>query len=341
MAFSFAGVLSGIDKMQAKALKAKEITDAREQSLLGIYLSKLETQATSRTGDKYTNAATASLKLQKRVSNADLDEESQAFYNNIISDPFAAKEVLTFIDNNVLDNGVPIPLSDVRNMINIIGSKLPEEEKKDYLSTITGSDLADDSTYYKIAKELSLISAAPGRTVITDVKPEASVLPKVQEELFERQMNVINGNLLGKAKAFVKANLNSTDQNIQTQVRETQAAIQLAISGNKESMQAGNSSLMEVYLTPENFREDFVENHPGLFKGWEKNYYLPLSIKSIKPAEVTNDSSNNNIIPNAIVLTQAQIDANPQLQNVGAQPGDQFLNTDGGGMLYGPDGKPK
>ena len=75
---------------------------------------------------------------------------------------------------------------------------------------------------------------------------------------------------------------------------------------------------MEVYLTPKNFREDFVENYPGSFKGWEKNYYLPLSIKSIKPAEVTNDSSNNNIIPNAIVLTQAQIDENPQLQNVGA-----------------------
>ena len=338
MAFSFAGALSGIDKMQAKALKAKEITDAREESLLSIYLSKLETQATSKTGDKYTNAATASLKLQKRVSNADLDEESQAFYDNIISDPFAAQEVLTFIDNNVLDNGVPIPLSDVRNMINIIGSKLPEKEKKDYLSTITGSDLADDSTYYKIAKELSLISTTPGRSVITDVRPEALVLPKVQDELFQRQMGVINGNLLGKAKAFVKANLNSTDKNIQTQVRETQAAIQLASSGNKESMEAGNSSLMEVYLTPKNFREDFVENHPDLFKGWEKNWYLPVTIMNVKPPEIPN---NNNIIPNATVLTQAQIDASPQLQNVGAQPGDQFLNTDGGGMLYGPDGKPK
>ena len=99
MGWSWAGALSGIDKMQAKALKEEEMSSEREKSLLGLYLAELEKQSTAKTGDKYRNAAQASLKLQKRISGADLGEEDLAFFNNIIEDPFAAEEVLNFIDS--------------------------------------------------------------------------------------------------------------------------------------------------------------------------------------------------------------------------------------------------
>ncbi len=338
MGWSWAGALSGIDKMQAKALKEEEMSNEREKSLLGLYLAKLEKQSTAKTGDKYRNAAQSAMKLQKRVSQADLDEEDLAFFNNIIEDPFAAEEVLTFLDNNVTATGVPIPLSDVKPMLNIVNSNMPEADKIDYMSLITGADLSDSTKYYELAQQISSITAAPGRTVLTDVKPEARIIPKSQDEFYLRQMDIISGNLLRNAKRFVEDNNNDTSI---PQVRTTQSAIQMLQSGNKEQMKVGRDMLMETYLTPENFKEDYLEIHPDVFRGWEKNYYLPESLKAIQEPELPGNNNNVRVIPNATVLTQEMIDASPALKNVGAQPGDQLLPTDTGGKLYGPDGNPK
>ena len=277
MGWSWAGALSGMDKIQAKRLKEKELEDEREKSLLGLYLAKLEKQAATKTSDKYTTAAQSAMKLQKRVSGADLSEEDLAFFNNIIDDPFAAEEVLNFLDTNVSVTGAPIPLSDVRTMMNVVQSNIPETDKIDYMSLITGADLSDKSKYYELAEQLTNITTTPGRTILTDVKPEARVIPKTQEELFERQLGIVSGNVLRNAKQFVK------DQNYDTstqQVVKIQNAIDMINSGNKDSIQVGREILMEEYLTPENFRQDFLENHPDAFKGWEKNYYLPPSLKA-------------------------------------------------------------
>jgi len=281
MGWSWAGALSGIDKMQAKALKEEEMSNEREKSLLGLYLAKLEKQSTAKTGDKYRNAAQSAMKLQKRVSQADLDEEDLAFFNNIIEDPFAAEEVLTFLDNNV--------------------------------------------------------TATPGRTVLTDVKPEARVVPKTQDELFKRQLEVVSGNLLRNAKREIKDN--NADSSIQ-RVKDLMSAVQMVESGNTNQMKFGIDALMETYLNATTFKENYTDVYPELFKGWEKNWYLPQSLKAIQEPELTN---NNNIrmIPNATVLTQEMIDGYPSLKNIGAQPGDQFLQTNEGGKLYGPDGNPK
>jgi hypothetical protein len=300
MGWSWAGALSGIDKIQAKRLKEKELEDEREKSLLGLYLAKLEKQATTRTSDKYTTAAQSAMKLQKRVSGADLSEEDVAFFNNIIDDPFAAEEVLNFLDTNVSVTGTPIPLSDVRSMMNIVQSNIPEEEKIDYMSLITGADLSDKSKYYELATQLTNITTTPGRTILTDVKPEARIIPKTQEELFERQLGIVSGNLLRNAKQFVK------DQNYDTnnqQVVKIQNAIDMINSGNKDSIQVGREILMEEYLTPENFKQDFLENHPDAFRGWEKNYYLPPSLKAgSEPIETPI------LPPKAISVPEAAID---------------------------------
>ena len=338
MAFSWAGALSGIDKMQAKALKQEELGNEREKSLLGLYLSKLEKQSTAKTGDKYRNAAQSAMKLQKRVSQADLDEEDLAFFNNIIEDPFAAEEILTFLDNNVTATGVPIPLSDVKPMLNIVNSSMPEADKIDYMSLITGADLSDSTKYYELAQQISSITAAPGRTVLTDVKPEARVVPKTQDELFKRQLEVVSGNLLRNAKKEIKDN--NADSSIQ-RVKDLMSAVQMVESGNTNQMKFGIDALMETYLTATTFKENYTDVYPELFKGWEKNWYLPQSLKAIQEPELPSNNNNNRLIPNATVLTQEMIDASPALKNVGAQPGDQLLPTDTGGKLYGPDGNPK
>jgi len=339
MGWSWAGALSGIDKMQAKALKEEEMSSEREKSLLGLYLSKLEKQSTAKTGDKYRNAAQSAMKLQKRVSQADLDEEDLAFFNNIIEDPFAAEEVLTFLDNNVTATGVPIPLSDVKPMLNIVNSNMTEADKIDYMSLITGADLSDSTKYYELAQQISSITAAPGRTVLTDVKPEARIIPKTQDELFKRQLEVVSGNLLRNAKREIKDN--NADSSIQ-RVKDLMSAVQMVESGNTNQMKFGIDALMETYLNATTFKENYIDVYPELFKGWEKNWYLPQSLKAIQEPELTGNNNNNiRMIPNATVLTQEMIDGYPSLKNIGAQPGDQFLQTTEGGKLYGPDGNPK
>ena len=338
MGWSWAGALSGIDKMQAKALKEEELGNEREKSLLGLYLAKLEKQSTAKTGDKYRNAAQSAMKLQKRVSQADLDEEDLAFFNNIIEDPFAAEEVLTFLDNNVTATGVPIPLSDVKPMLNIVNSNMPEADKIDYMSLITGADLSDSTKYYELAQQISSITAAPGRTVLTDVKPEARIVPKTQDELFKRQLEVVSGNLLRNAKREIKDN--NADSSIQ-RVKDLMSAVQMVESGNTNQMKFGIDALMETYLNATTFKENYIDVYPELFKGWEKNWYLPQSLKAIQEPELTGNNNNIRMIPNATVLTQEMIDGYPSLKNIGAQPGDQFLQTTEGGKLYGPDGNPK
>ena len=338
MGWSWAGALSGIDKMQAKALKEDELSNEREKSLLGLYLAKLEKQSTAKTGDKYRNAAQSAMKLQKRVSQADLDEEDLAFFNTIIEDPFAAEEVLTFLDNNVTATGVPIPLSDVKPMLNIVNSNMPEADKIDYMSLITGADLSDSTKYYELAQQISSITAAPGRTVLTDVKPEARVVPKTQDELFKRQLEVVSGNLLRNAKKEIEDN--NADSSIQ-RVRDLISAVQMVESGNTDQMKFGIDALMETYLTAKTFKENYTDVYPELFKGWEKNWYLPQSLKAIQEPKLPGNNNNIRIIPNATVLTQEMIDSTPSLKNVGAQPGDQLLQTTEGGKLYGPDGNPK
>jgi len=240
MGWSWAGALSGIDKIQAKRLKEKELEDEREKSLLGLYLAKLEKQAATKTSDKYTTAAQSAMKLQKRVSGADLSEEDLAFFNNIIDDPFAAEEVLNFLDTNVTNTGVPIPLSDVRSMMNIVQSNIPEEEKIDYMSLITGADLSDKSKYYELATQLTNIITTPGRTILTDIKPEARVIPKTQEELFERQLGIVSGNLLRNAKQFVK------DQNYDT--------------NNQQVVKIQNAMLAQIKATKPNINLTSVNN---------------------------------------------------------------------------------
>jgi len=323
MGWSWAGALSGMDKIQAKRLKEKELESEREKSLLGLYLAKLEKQAAAKTGDKYTTAAQASLRLQKRISGADLAEEDLAFFNNIIEDPFAAEEVLNFIDSQATEYGMRVQLSDIPSMINVIQSPASTEDKIDYMSLITGADLSDSNKYYEIAQQLSSITTAPGRTIITDVKPSTRVSSKLEEDRNELMLGIIGGQLVGRAKSFVKSSGADSEN---PQVRKIQNAINLIESGNKESIQVGREILMEEYLTPENFMTDFVENFPNQFKGWENNYFLPPSLKVI-PSPTTNNQ----------ILTEEDIANSPNLQNLGAEAGDQIIN----GVLHDANGNPK
>lgn len=280
MAFSAIGAMDYVKSVDEERKRRDDLSLAREQSLVNMYINKLEKQTAGKTGEKYTSAAQAAMKLQDRVNSADLSDEDKAFFENLLEDPFASQEVLDLIEENVTNTGAPIPLSDVRSLINIVGSNMPTKDKVDYISLITGSDMSDDKKYYDLIKQISGIVTTPGRSVVIDIKPEAKIIPKTQEELFERQMATVMSQLKWQAKKFVKDN--NYDPDIEG-VSRIQSAIDMIESGDKDRIKVGQDILMETYLTPEKFKIDFLDYDPDLFRGWEKNYFLPRYLKDTQP----------------------------------------------------------
>jgi len=270
MAFSAIGAMDYVKSVDEERKRRDDLSLAREQSLVNMYINKLEKQTAGKTGEKATSAAQAAMKLQDRVDKADLSDEDKAFFENLLEDPFASKEVLDLIEENVTNTGAPIPLSDVRSLISIVGSNIPTKDKVDYISLITGSDMSDDEKYYDLIKQISGIVTTPGRSVILDINPEAKIIPKTQQELFERQLDVVKGNLRQKAKDFVKANLDNPEK-----IAKIQSALDMIDSGEKDRIKVGLDILMDTYLTAENFKTDYVDVFGDVFRGWEKNYFLP------------------------------------------------------------------
>jgi hypothetical protein len=326
MAFSAIGAMDYVKSVDEERKRRDDLSLAREQSLVNMYINKLEKQTAGKTGEKATSAAQAAMKLQDRVDKADLSDEDKAFFENLLEDPFASKEVLDLIEENVTNTGAPIPLSDVRSLISIVGSNIPTKDKVDYISLITGSDMSDDEKYYDLIKQISGIVTTPGRSVIIDINPEAKIVPKTQQELFERQLDIVNGNLLRNAKQFVKTE-NYDQEN--PQVRKIQNAIDMIESNNKDSISVGREILMDEYLTPENFKQNYLNIHPETFRGWEKNYFLPRSLQAVPDVNTGR------------VLTAEDIAASPTLQNLGAEPGDKIINIDGVDVLHDSNGNPK
>ena len=280
MEFSAIGAMDYVKSVDEERKRRDDLSLAREQSLVNMYINKLEKQTAGKTGEKYTSAAQAAMKLQDRVNSADLSDEDKAFFENLLEDPFASQEVLDLIEENVTNTGAPIPLSDVRSLINIVGSNMPTKDKVDYISLITGSDMSDDKKYYDLIKQISGIVTTPGRSVVIDIKPEAKIIPKTQEELFERQFDMVMRDLKNQAKKYVKDN--NYDESIE-EVRIIQSAIDMIESGDKDRIKVGQDMLMETYLTPEKFKTEFLDYNPDLFRGWEKNYFLPRYLKDTQP----------------------------------------------------------
>ena len=273
MGFTWSGALSAQTKLDEEAAAREELEESRKTSLLGLYLKKLESQASSRTGDKYQNAANAAQKLQQKVGKADLDEETTSFFNGIIEDPFAAEEVLNFIETQG-KGGLKIPLSQIPSMIDIVKSKAPVGEKIDYISTITGQEMTDEN-YYQLAQEISSIPTQSVRTVLTDVKPEFSIDPTAREKRFQFQTTISNNLVVANASRHLVNNPISEAGSAEE--REKLSRIQSAVNNidNKEPGVAARS--MEVlygeFFKPEDLTK-LKEDYQTDFVGVDQNPFL-------------------------------------------------------------------
>jgi hypothetical protein len=326
MAFSFAGALSGMDKVQARRDQEEELAQAREQSLFQIYLNKLEKQTAYRSSDAYLEAAQASLDLQKMVDDADIDdEEALSFLNSAIQDPFAAQDILKF-QRTLEKDGRSVPLSQIRSMMIISQAKAPVQDKMDYISQITGKDFTDEKEFYRVAQELSKITTTPGRTFTVTPKPGVLTSFEPQEKRQKAMADIVLQNTIPLAKAKVKEMLNDPSQ--ATELSRIQGLLNQIQSGGDQSDRAAQF-LMDEFMTPAEFQENLVEMFPSKFEGYQNNPYLPPQLRALN----TEPES----LPESQTLTQEDINNSPNLQRLNAQPGDKIIN----GVLHDANGNPK
>lgn len=326
MGFSWAGAISGLDKVQERRMKEKELAQAREQSLFQIYLNKLEKQTAYKSSDAYLEAAQASVDLQKMVDDANIDdEEALSFFNSAIQDPFAAQDILKF-QRMLEDDGRSVPLSQIRSMMIISQAKAPVQDKMDYISQITGKDFTDEKEFYRMAQELSKITTTPGRTFTVTPKPGVLTSFEPQEKRQKAMADIVLQNTIPLAKAKVKEMLNDPSQ--ATELSRIQGLLNQIQSGGDQSDRAAQF-LMDEFMTPAEFQENLVEMFPSKFEGYQNNPYLPPQLRALN----TEPES----LPESQTLTQEDINNSPNLQRLNAQPGDKIIN----GVLHDANGNPK
>jgi hypothetical protein len=288
MAFSFAGALSGMDKVQARRDQEEELAQAREESLFKIYLNKLEKQTAYRSSDAYLEAAQASLDLQKMVDDADIDdEEALSFLNSAIQDPFAAQDILKF-QRMLEDDGRSVPLSQIRSMMIISQAKAPVQDKMDYISQITGKDFTDEKEFYRVAQELSKITTTPGRTFTVTPKPGVLTSFEPQEKRQKAMADIVLQNTIPLAKAKVKEMLNDPSQ--ATELSRIQGLLNQIQSGGDQSDRAAQF-LMDEFMTPAEFQENLVEMFPSKFEDYQNNPYLPPQLRALNTEPEPEPSS--------------------------------------------------
>ena len=326
MAFSFAGALSGMDKVQARRDQEEELAQAREQSLFQIYLNKLEKQTAYKSSDAYLEAAQASLDLQKMVDDADIDdEEALSFLNSAIQDPFAAQDILKF-QRTLEKDGRSVPLSQIRSMMIISQAKAPVQDKMDYISQITGKDFTDEKEFYRMAQELSKITTTPGRTFTVTPKPGVLTAYEPQEKRQKAMLDIVLQSTIPLAKASVEEMLN--DPSKATERSQIENLLQQIQSGGDQADRAAQF-LIDEFMTPAKFQKNLVEMFPSKFEGYDKNPYLPPQLRNLN----TKPES----LPESQTLTQEDINNSPNLQRLNAQPGDKIIN----GVLHDANGNPK
>ncbi len=288
MAFSFAGALSGMDKVQARKDREEELAQAREQSLFQIYLNKLEKQTAYKSSDAYLEAAQASLDLQKMVDDADIDdEEALSFLNSAIQDPFAAQDILKF-QRTLEEDGRSVPLSQIRSMMIISQAKAPVQDKMDYISQITGKDFTDEKEFYRMAQELSKITTTPGRTFTVTPKPGVLTAYEPQEKRQKAMLDIVLQSTIPLAKASVEEMLN--DPSKATERSQIENLLQQIQSGGDQADRAAQF-LIDEFMTPVVFRENLLEMFPSKFEGHDKNPYLPPQLRNLNTEPEPEPSS--------------------------------------------------
>jgi len=275
--FSSQGALDYLKTVDEERRRQEDLINAREDALLGLYIKK--GGSTSTDTDKKQGAAEAAIKLQERIDGSGIqDEETLNYLNNIVSDPFAAQEVLEFINEQATDYDRVINLQDLPTMISIIKAPTSVDDKIDLFKEFDVVDLSNKEEYYKLAKKINNMTTKGGRTVFVDVQPEA--ITKTDFTAREKQFQGVLQNAIRTARSGLETDPSRT---------QTQNALNNLTSRDPGTVADARDYLLSKFITKENILS-LEEENPSAYRGLSNNFL-------IKPYLVTSVPQNETVYP--------------------------------------------
>jgi len=312
MAFSAIGALDYLKTVDEERKRQEDLIASREDALLDLYIKK--GGSTSTGTDKKQSAAEAALKLQERIDGSGIqDEETLNYLNNIVSDPFAAQEVLEFINEQATDYDRVINLQDLRTMIDIVKAPTSVDDKIDLFKEFDVVDLSNKEEYYKLAKKINSMTTKGGRTVLVDVRPGA--IAKTDFTAREKQFEGVLQNVIRTARAGLKNDPNRT---------QTQNALNNLSSRDPGTVADARDYLLSTFIDAE-FITSLEQENPSAYRGLSNNFL-------IKPYLVTSVPQNETVYP---IPTERHIESlrnNPERKaefeaKFGPGSADRYLNN--------------
>jgi len=294
MAFSSLGALNYFEKVDEEKARQDDLRTRREDALLGLYLKG--GGAAGKANKDVETAAEAALKLQERIDGSGIqDEETLNYLNNIVSDPFAAQEVLEFINEQATDYDRVINLQDLRTMIDIVKAPTSVEDKIDLFKEFEVVDLTNKEEYYKLAQRINNMTTKSGRTVFVDVQPEA--IQKTDFAAREKQFEGVMQNVIRIARAGLENDPNRV---------QTQNALNNLTSSDAGTKADARDYLLSKFITPDLITSLETEN-PSAYRGLSNNFL-------IKPYIATSVPQNQVTYPTPPAEAIAALQNNPSLK---------------------------
>jgi len=343
------GISQGLDAVEQRKLNQAELdlrvkseerlekqfnqstTDRRLQQIidLGGYVSS------SKSGKKSKDAradAEAVITFKKRMEtaleNVSIEDQQilQEYTDQLTTSPAKTAEVLNSW-NELNKSGSNIQITEIPEIFKIISFTAGDEtQTKLTLQELYNIDLTDDEVYKNL---LQAAASSNKATVVVDYDPSSTSVRKPEDLRAQYQY------ILPMVIADARAAQSQTDR---PDAQEITAALNNVKSSDEAVAARAQSYLFEKFFSLE--RAEILESSGNnYYRGLTENPFIAPFLVSTEPA--VNTSPAIRTIPNATVLTQEIIDSYPSLQNINAKPGDQFLQTEEGGILYGPDGQPK
>ena len=263
------------DRKYAEQQWEKNLIAKREDQLLGMYL-KGGGVGGSKSSKSVENAAEAALKLQKRINNSGIqDEDTLSYLNNILEDPYAAKDVLDFIDDQATNYDRVIKLQDLPTMISIVQAPTSVEDKIDLFREFEVVDLTNKEEYYNLAKRISNMTTKGGRTVFVDVQPGA--IQKTDFSAREKQFEGVLQNVIRVARAGLENDPNRV---------QTQNALNNLTSSDAGTKADARDYLLSTFITPD-FITSLEEENGSAYRGLSENYLIKPYIATSVPQNQT------------------------------------------------------
>ena len=294
MAFSSLGALNYYEKVDEEKARQDDLRSRREDALLGLYLKG--GGAAGKANKNTESAAEAALKLQRRITDSGIeDEETLNYLNNITSDPFAAKDVLDFIEDQATNYDRVINLQDLPTMISIIQAPTSVEDKIDLFKEFEVVDLTNKEEYYKLAQRINNMTTKGGRTVFVDVQPGA--IQKTDFAAREKQFEGVLQNVIRIARAGLENDPNRV---------QTQNALNNLSSSDAGTKNDALDYLLSTFITPE-FITSLEQENSSAYRDLSNNF-------RIQPYIATSVPQNQITYPTPPAEAIAALQNNPSLK---------------------------